>query len=281
MQKVMERKVKVNELAVESVLITPDVAKSWLDKNTNNRRLARTTVEAYASDMAAGRWRLTGDPIRFDVNGTLIDGQHRLAACVKSNKPFASAVIYGLPTEAREVLDIGKKRTVRDVLMMEGTLQCDLNSLAAAARFLARFRDTGGVNGAQSITYSHGAVLDIIDRHPKLAISVVMAHPVRTIMPISALIALHYVAAFCIGKKTKADKMIETLKTGVPAYPDDPIHRFRERVVNPGVHKMDRASLVVNLITAWNHFAANRTLERMMTPKNREAKIDGLKPDMI
>lgn len=281
MQKTLERKVKVNELAVESAVITPDIAKSWLDKNTNNRKLARTTVDAYASDMAAGRWRLTGDPIRFDVTGTLIDGQHRLAACIKANKPFASAVIYGLPPETRDVLDIGKKRSVRDVLMMEGKLHCDLTHLAAAARLLARFRDDGGIDQKQSGTYSHSTILDIIERHPKLAISVVMAHPVRMLMPISGLIAVHYVGAFCLKKKEKADQMIETLKTGVPSYPDDPIHTFRERVVNPGVHKMNRVTMQLNLITAWNHFAANRTLERMMTPKNREAKIDGFKPDMI
>lgn len=64
------------------VTITPEKAKTLLVMNTKNRKLSRKLVQKYASDMAAGRWPYNGDPIRVSVSNVLLDGQHRLEACI-------------------------------------------------------------------------------------------------------------------------------------------------------------------------------------------------------
>jgi hypothetical protein len=40
------------------------MARTWFEKNiANNRGIRPQVVDAYARDMAAGRWILNGDPI--------------------------------------------------------------------------------------------------------------------------------------------------------------------------------------------------------------------------
>jgi hypothetical protein len=51
------------------------MAQTWLEKNVpHNRGVRPSVVAAYARDMLAGKWYISGDPIRFDVKGNLIDG---------------------------------------------------------------------------------------------------------------------------------------------------------------------------------------------------------------
>jgi hypothetical protein len=58
-------------------MITPQKAVEILDtKNFNNRPVSQFTVDRYAQEMKAGRWKLNGEPIIFGKSGRLIDGQH-------------------------------------------------------------------------------------------------------------------------------------------------------------------------------------------------------------
>lgn len=67
--------------------VTPRIAEAWLKKNTKNRSIRKHLLERYASDMRSGLWKLTGEPIIFNCDGTLIDGQHRLQSVVLAEKP--------------------------------------------------------------------------------------------------------------------------------------------------------------------------------------------------
>lgn len=101
-------------------LITPDVARTYLTKNTRNRKLSSHLVTALASDMRQGLWRQTHQGIAFDVEGNLADGQHRLAAIVSADVAVEMPVARGVPLESRATMDIGRKRTTGDMLAMDG-----------------------------------------------------------------------------------------------------------------------------------------------------------------
>lgn len=78
--------------------ITPAMAEKWLaTPNTKNRKLRQRTVEAFAADMRRGKWHITHQGIAFDEAGNLLDGQHRLAAIVKSGCTIEMLVTTGLP----------------------------------------------------------------------------------------------------------------------------------------------------------------------------------------
>lgn len=98
-------------------IITPEGAKAILaTRNTRNRSLTDSTVEAYARDINAGRWIYNGDAVKFDVDGILTNGQHRLAACVLSGRNLVTDVLTGMPTDSVLREDTGKSRSVSDVI---------------------------------------------------------------------------------------------------------------------------------------------------------------------
>lgn len=105
----------------ENVEITPALAEDMLKGNINNRTMRQYVVEAYARDMVNGNWTYTGDAIRLDKDGNVLDGQHRLAAVVLANKAFYTKVIKGLPAEARKAIDTGIPRNAADVFRMDGS----------------------------------------------------------------------------------------------------------------------------------------------------------------
>lgn len=98
--------------------ITPDLAAEMLATSVGNRKLREHWVKWLAGSMTRGEMRVTSQGIGVDVNGNLRDGHHRLAACVRSGTPFATVVVYGIPVDAYEVIDIGVKRTYADRLDM-------------------------------------------------------------------------------------------------------------------------------------------------------------------
>src|SRR5688572_25165711 len=108
------QKAKVDPVTSEIITITPNMAEAMLGKNFKNRNVSKGLVQAYARDMLSEDWRFTGEAIKFDVTGKLIDGQHRLLACVKAGVNFRSLVLRGLEPEAQEVLDSGRVRTAGD-----------------------------------------------------------------------------------------------------------------------------------------------------------------------
>ena len=84
------------------ISVTPTLAAAWLALNNNNRRAADRVVARYRADMLEGRWEFAGDPIRFDAQGNLIDGQHRLlalAGCPEGTQ-FKFLVVRNLPVES-------------------------------------------------------------------------------------------------------------------------------------------------------------------------------------
>ena len=94
-------------------LITPDIAKKYLLSNTDkNRNLMENYVNFLADCMLRGEWMLTGQGIGFDVNGRLINGQHRLHACVRSGVSITIEVTRNLDPVSFRVMDAGHNRTL-------------------------------------------------------------------------------------------------------------------------------------------------------------------------
>jgi hypothetical protein len=95
--------------AVET--INADTAKAWLRTSRGNRNISDLTIGKYMADMKEGRWMLNGEAIKFDWNGCLIDGHHRLAAVAKLGTTIMSAVMRGLDPRAQVTMDQGRLRS--------------------------------------------------------------------------------------------------------------------------------------------------------------------------
>lgn len=105
------------EMKIEKVSITPEIAADMLSRNyANNRKVRPRNVETLADVMRRGLfYGLNGQTIVVDKNGTLLDGQHRLLAVVKSGttQEFLVATVDN-GTVAFKTLDGGSGRKVSD-----------------------------------------------------------------------------------------------------------------------------------------------------------------------
>jgi hypothetical protein len=136
-----ETKVANEKAATCSVeTIMPEKAQEWLgNRNPNNRKLRDSLWRQYAADMAAGRWKLNGQPIIFDEHGNLLDGQHRLQGCVFSKASFQSFVHRNIEQDVFYTIDAGSKRTNADHLHRAGIPNSKV--VSAAARWLHKYHE--------------------------------------------------------------------------------------------------------------------------------------------
>ena len=103
---------------VELVTVTPEMAKEWLNNMYHKQRpFKKSRAKEYAHDMSNGNWMLeSSEMIKFNKDGQLIDGQHRLSAVVMSEMAVPFFVMTGARNEAYDTIDSGAKRSVSDVL---------------------------------------------------------------------------------------------------------------------------------------------------------------------
>lgn len=116
--------------------ISPPLAADILaELNGQNRTKRPMRIRRFGNDMSAGKWRLTGDTIKFGRSGLLRDGQNRLAACVQSNTSFRTHVVFGVDDKAFSVMDTGATRTGIDAFKIAGVPHSRV--AAPAVRWLA------------------------------------------------------------------------------------------------------------------------------------------------
>lgn len=129
-----------NNITAKVELITPEKAAALFDAIPEyQRNLRPTKVAQYASDMELGLWSLNGEPLIIASNGDLIDGQHRIAAIVKANKPIEMMVVRGVEPQAFKTIDKGLARTAADCL--KGTPSA--KNVATIARAWLAYTSTG------------------------------------------------------------------------------------------------------------------------------------------
>jgi len=268
---------KNGAMQFDVVEITPSIAESWLTKNSKNRKKNARFVSRFARDMKSGDWQITGDSIKFDKAGNLVDGQHRLSACIESAVSFRSLVVYGLTPGTRDVVDTGKPRTNGDMLAMHG--QTNSIALAAALKFL--------INEKRSYQFSvpatHSELLDALVRHPNINLYI----PPAGMLPkgVSQFLVgyVNYVGQTLLhNKKSRAIAMVDVLKTGRPDYDGDPIHAYRERMIRSIVEKnANRRSINFNTFKhCWNLFAKREPLKSLKFLKS-SVDIEGLDLDKL
>lgn len=165
-----------NNITSQVETITPAIAKSLLENhNEGNRNLREQKVIFYAAQMLRGEWSLNGESIIIDNTGRVIDGQHRLAAIVKSGVTLQVVVVRGVSPDGFTTIDTGLNRTTADVFQMSNI--CDASYAASVVRkyYLMTTTNTtvisssssawhGGRGGRNGI--SNARMVEIYNQHP-------------------------------------------------------------------------------------------------------------------
>lgn len=141
-------------MEIEIRTIEPvEAARILHAQNSHNRDITTNRVRKYADAMLAGEWTSNGDPLRFDTDGNLIDGQHRLSAVVLASRAQEFVIIGGVHHNAIYTIDTGKARNAGDVLSIDAEVPKGKAQTYAAALKLFGFYRARGVfptGGAQA-----------------------------------------------------------------------------------------------------------------------------------
>jgi len=100
----------------ELTFVTPEMAKHFLEKNGVNRKLRWWYVDRLVSEIVSGRWHVTNQGIGIDLNGVLMDGQHRLHAIAKCGIGVWMNVTFDMLPDSYIAIDLNLHRTVADAL---------------------------------------------------------------------------------------------------------------------------------------------------------------------
>ena len=108
--------------------ITPEIAAQMLKhSNPGNRKISKSTVDAYANDMMNNEWDANAvNPIVFDSTGMLVEGHHRLNAVIISNTPIITYVAENADPSFTYNLDL--VRSINNILQMNGVSEVNTNA---------------------------------------------------------------------------------------------------------------------------------------------------------
>lgn len=263
---------KMNALKITSKKMTPVEAKKLLDKNIGNRKLSSKWIQFYYQQMVQGDWLLTGDTIKIAEDGTLLDGQHRLSAIVKYNKPIDVVIAENVDKAAFQVLDTGKNRSAGEIIGIKGFK--NPQKLAAAVRYILLFKSgyfSNDYGAGKKSTANNTQILAFVENtkeiHEVIEYTAGIFKKFR-FMPQSSLAMLYYV----LSKKdqTRVDIFFDKYATGIELAESSPIRVLRERLLKDisNKSKLKGRDKVALFIYAWNAFRQGKRVSSLLLQRN-------------
>ncbi|MCK8043682.1 chromosome partitioning protein ParB [Shewanella sp. 1CM18E] len=165
------------------VFIRPELARDMLqfsqrgavNKNNKNRKLSRIKVNKYAEAMKNGKWCLTGEPIIISDDGEILNGHHRLQACLEAWAGFIATITYGVTDDLSFAhIDVGNMRSRAQVLEMSGVKVSApiLSRVAMLAKAFDMTKNKFDFRATQGTAFQPAEILSYVEDHKELALSV-------------------------------------------------------------------------------------------------------------
>lgn len=251
--------------------VTPEEARVWLDtKNSRNRPVSENAVAKYTQQIKEGRWLNNGQAIIFGKSGQLLNGQHRLMAVVRANKPIEVTITYGVDDDAFDTIDDCNTRSLADVLHIKGESSSGL--LSAGLRFLWIYT-RGEIERRdlrKGVIATKQRLEETLEKNRKITTSVkfyglLKQRPGGLLIPAGMAIGLHYL--FSLVNEAKADDFFRLLQSGFDLFEGHPIALLRARLIagqKEASSKLTQPAMYFYVVTTWNAFVKDQQLKRLM-----------------
>lgn len=245
--------------------ITPAIAQELLGSNIQHqRKIAGQNLAKIESDMLNDRFRLNGEPIIVGASGKLLDGQHRLCSSVNTKKGFWSVVVRGVDDECFHIINVGKGRTLADVLKIAGEVNCS-NLSATICRVVEYLRDSKSVGGSRHRAVSTAEAMDTLAMMPKLRDSVSATCFISSgeVIHTTRIAWLHCLTHEECPKEAK--EFFAKLQTGEMLSVHSPIYLLRARMIadKQSKAKLRTREVLALLVKTWNAYITGQTLKQL------------------
>ncbi len=253
-------------VSIEIRLVTPAECEYFVTVNgpigtMRNRELKPSKVDAIARDQTNSRFEFNGQTMKFSRSGRMLDGQHRAYACIKSGRPFITAIVTGLDDEVFSTLDEGPRRSVQHHLRGRGVKH--LGKLLPVINLYNK------AMGGRKVTATNGEMIEDVERHA--ALRELMECPRRrsmlakSKMPPSAAWALYYMVHPV--NPEAADTFflrLSDLQVG-PGSPIIPLHLHLVGAVSDKTRNPEADKLLMGAMAVWNLWRSGVTTTQMPT----------------
>lgn len=258
------------KVETDVVTMTPQWAQELLDRQSfKNRPLRKNVVARYAREMAAGRWRLTHQGLLIDIDtNEVVDGQHRLHACVVAQKPFETVLTFMDGAAALfPSVDQGTKRSPGDTLAMIDVP--DATKTAAALRHLIHWVGQARSENSPTMDTSNDRLVAIIEGNRAVIVRLAQlgTQVANSLAPGNN--AAFAAALMAIGNDTEDyDGVVEWahhLAAGAftPGSPELALQRWCVRSLREYRGRRKALAIIQAMVRAWNARRDGRDLGKM------------------
>ena len=257
------------DFSVSVMEITAKQAADLLTRNKRNRTISDKAVNAYRNDMLSGRWTMTGEPIQFDSEGHLANGQHRLTAHATIDDPdftLSYVVVTGLDPETQMDMDQGRRRTAGAQLAMLG--HKNANFLAAAVKMIIAEEQGIFVKDFTKFTCSNSEVVDWVENNQDL-VNETAPYFSMVVKTGGASAALAFFLKVWQVDPVGAKEFFHLLTSleGLPKESPILALEFRLRRIREIRERALSRNTLGYFIIAWNAWKKGQPMKKMLTPK--------------
>lgn len=233
-----------------------------------NRPFSRRTAEYFKDQMLRGEWRYSHQGMAVDIDGNLIDGQHRLVALMWADEEqpgitIETEITLDLPVENFRVVDAGKARTPTDTMALLG--EANRLILAAAIKLFVVY-DSKAFDNNRLIRLSNAQLEDVLAKNPGLREAAPHGHRVRA----SGLVASASTTGIYICSRAYRDApmtdFLDGLATGFDLAPGDARAALRStmsRIRASKKLKVDNVEQLAYFIKTWNFWLQQAHVSRI------------------
>lgn len=254
----MTKEIEINEKPKHCLMnITPAMASAMLKKTEmlgiTNRRINQKWVTRFAKIMAEHGWMLNGETIVLDKDGGVIDGQHRLHACIKANTPFATSVIKNIDRKTFTTINCGHSRNAAQALQIEGV---KYNTQIASIIHGVHLIRNNTFKNVELIPMTNTEVTEEYHEHAEMYQRIIttvypLTHANRMLTPRTAGSVMYYL----INDLGYDWDSVESFITGAiseDTHPDEYVNALRKWLFRNAKTNIRESIKYCNVVLAWN-----------------------------
>lgn len=240
-------------MEMELVTISPAEAQRMIEDSPNQfRRVDKARVARYAEDQSAGCWEVNGETIKLNCDGSIVDGMHRLAACVKSGVGLETWVCSGIVKT--HSIDTGQPRRYPQILKSRGEI--NTASLASAVAMLWSYEHGKNLVNSRMNRQTVVGLDETLENNANIRWFVNRCLPCRSVISTGKLATVLWVGTDGDSNLPIVSFVVDGLAKGVGLEVSEPILHFREKLLNNKrrriISDISETAKLALLIKAWN-----------------------------
>lgn len=254
----------------KTILVTPKLAKQYLEANTNNRPIKPISIRKYAKDMEEGKWKTgTKEFIKIGTSGRILDGQNRLLAIIRADVSIELEFVFDMDESLFDVLDTGTARTPGDVFTIAGVKNSTrVSAIIGFYSNLCQLTDV--INNKLRLT--NQGLLSVYKEHPEYWDNIsLMAQ--RNYKAFSQILSPSFIGGFhayfdkC--NKEKSTDFMEQLCTGINVT-NKVIALLRSSLISDklATKRMNVSHKKALIIKTWNYYNKDIVVKKLMYQPN-------------